>query len=65
MSVEMAELIYLIEFKVDMPQETALAQIKAKGYAEQYRAKGKKIMLIGIGFSSKEKNVTEFSIEGG
>ncbi len=43
-----------------MPEEKALAQIKAKGYAEKYQAKGKKIMMIGIGFSSEEKNVTEF-----
>ncbi len=43
-----------------MPGEKALEQIKAKGYAEKYQAKGKKIVLIGIGFSSEEKNVTEF-----
>ncbi len=60
MSVETGDFIYLIEFKVDMPEEKALAQMKTKGYAEKYQAKNKKIVLIGIGFSSKEKNVTEF-----
>ncbi len=65
MSVETNNFIYLIEFKVDMPEEKALTQIKARGYAEKYQAKGKKIVLIGIGFSSAEKNVTEFSIESG
>ncbi len=65
MSVETDDFIYLIEFKVDMPEEEALAQIKDRGYAEKYQVKGKKIVLIGIGFSSTEKNVTEFSIEGG
>ncbi|PIE66606.1 MAG: hypothetical protein CSA26_00115 [Desulfobacterales bacterium] len=64
MSVEMDDTIYLIEFKVDMPEEKALAQIKANGYAEKYQAKDKKIVLIGIGFSSEEKNVTEFIWEG-
>ncbi len=59
MSVETDDFIYLIEFKVDMLEEKALVQIKAKGYAEKYQAKGKKIVLIGIGFSSTEKNVTE------
>ncbi len=43
MSVETDDFIYLIEFKVDMPEEKALAQIKAKGYAEKYQAKGKKM----------------------
>ncbi len=60
MTVETDNSIYLIEFKVDMPEETALVQIKAKGYAEKYRATGKKIVLISIGFCSEEKNVTEF-----
>ncbi len=36
---------------VDKTQKEALAQIQAKG---------KKIVLIGIGFSSAERNVTEF-----
>ncbi len=60
MSVETETTIYLIEFKVDMPKEKALSQIKTRGYAEKYQARGKKIVLIGIGFSSTEKNVTEF-----
>ncbi len=60
MSVEMDDTIYLIEFKVDMPEEKVLEQIKSKDYAEKYQSRGKKIILIGIGFSSKEKNVTEF-----
>ncbi len=59
-SVEMDNTIYLIEFKVDMPEEKALAQMKTRGYAEKYQTKGKKIILIGIGFSSEEKNITEF-----
>ncbi len=60
MTVEVERSIYLIEFKVDMPMEKALVQIKAKGYAEKYQNKGKRIILIGIHFSSKEKNITEF-----
>ncbi len=59
MSVETDHIIYLIEFKVDMPQYKALEQLKTKGYAEKYQAKGKKIVLIGIGFSSREKNLTD------
>ncbi|PIE68636.1 MAG: hypothetical protein CSA21_06500 [Deltaproteobacteria bacterium] len=60
MSIETDKTIYLIEYKVDMPGEKALTQIKAKGYAEKYQARGKKIILIGIGFSSQERNVKEF-----
>ncbi len=60
MSIETDATIYLIEFKVDMPGEKALAQLTAKGYGDKYQARGKKIVSIGIGFSSEEKNVTEF-----
>ncbi len=60
MSVEMDDTIYLIEFKVDMPAQKALSQIKSKNYAQKYQAKGKKIVLIGIDFSSQEKNITDF-----
>ncbi len=56
----MDDAIYLIEFKVDMPEEKALAQMKTKGYAEKYQTRGKKIILIGIGFSSDERNITNF-----
>ncbi len=45
---------------VDKTEQKALALMKTKGYAEKYKAKGKKIILIGIGFSSEEKNVTDF-----
>ncbi len=60
MRVETDDTIYLIEFKVDMPNQAALDQIRTKDYKEKYLAVGKKIILIGIGFSSEEKNVTEF-----
>lgn len=59
MSVDMEDTIYLIEFKLDQAG-AALEQIKSRNYHEKYMTKGKKIVLIGIGFSSKEKNVTEF-----
>ncbi len=63
MSVETKGIIYLTAFTVDMPEETAPAQIKARGYAEKYRAKGKKVILIGTGFSSEKRTVTEFAID--
>ncbi len=63
MSVEMENTIYLIEFKVDIPQQKALEQIKTKGYSEKYQTKGKKIVLIGIDFSSEEKNMVGFAWE--
>ncbi len=63
MSIEMADAVYLIEFKVDTPEEAALPQTRARDYAEKYRARSRKIILIGIGFSSSEKNISEFILE--
>jgi len=54
--------IYIIEFKVDI-DEPAIHQIKERGYADKYLAVGKKIFLIGINFSSEEKNITDFQWE--
>lgn len=42
---------YIIEFKVDMPNESALHQIRTKKYYEKYRAEGVEICLVGIHFS--------------
>ncbi len=59
MTIEFEKRIYLIEFKVDA-EGKALSQIKERGYAEKYQDKGKEIILIGISFNSKERNVSEF-----
>ncbi len=58
--METDDFISLIKFKKGMPREKALSQVKTKGYTEKYQGKGKKTVLIGIGFSSAEKNVIEF-----
>lgn len=52
------ENIFIFEFKVDMPAESALHQIETKKYYEKYLAANKTIYLIGIHFCSKEKNIT-------
>lgn len=50
-------IIYILEFKVDMSAEAALYQIKKKKYYEKYLAGKKRIYLIGMHFSSKERNI--------
>ena len=57
--------IYLFEFKVVelVPEGKALAQIKARGYAEKYRANGEPIHLIGVEFSREQRQVVGFEVE--
>ncbi len=55
--------VYVIEFKIVELTETgkALEQIKAKGYAEKFA--GQEVYLIGVEFSSQERNVLGFEWE--
>ncbi len=50
--------VYVIEFKVDQPGK-ALPQIRQKGYHEKYCAENRQVFIVGIGFDSKEKNITD------
>ncbi len=62
--VETGSFIYLIEFKMGSAAE-ALKQILEKKYYERYLAHPKKIILLGIGFSVKDRNISGFEyIEG-
>jgi hypothetical protein len=57
--------VLLFEFKVVelTPQGQALQQIKDKGYADKYRARGEPIHLIGVEFSRDSRNVVGFEVE--
>ena len=57
--------VYLFEFKVveDMPQGKALQQIRDRGYAEKYRARGETIHLVGVEFSREQRSVVGFEVE--
>ena len=54
--------VYLFEFKVVEHASTgaALAQLRAKGYAEKYRPQAAEIRLIGVEFSKEQRNVVAF-----
>ncbi len=57
--------VYLFEFKVvEMASESAaMDQLKARRYADKYRALGQPIHLIGVEFSKDERNVAAFDAE--
>ena len=58
--------VYLFEFKVVelTPQGKALQQLKDKGYADKYRARGEPIHLIGVEFSKESRSVVGFEVAG-
>ena len=60
-----ADTVYLFEFKLsgNGTAEDALNQIKENGYAEQYKADGKKIVLIGSSFDEQARTIKEWKTE--
>ena len=44
--------IYVMEFKRDSSAEDAMKQIKEKGYAEPFKADGRKLVLVSANFAS-------------
>ena len=59
--------VYLFEFKVNemAPPGSALAQLRERGYAAKYRARGEPIHLIGVEFSRETRNLTAFEVAAG
>ena len=55
--------IYVMELKLDGTVEEALKQIDDKGYAIPYEADGRRIVKVGIRFSTEERTITEWKIE--
>ncbi|HSO81894.1 AAA family ATPase, partial [Thiocapsa sp.] len=57
--------VYLFEFKVVElePEGRALQQIKDRGYADEYRADGQPIHLIGGELSPEPRQVVGFAVE--
>lgn len=49
--------VYIIELKRDESAEVALKQIEEKGYDKPFLASGKKIIKLGINFSSETKTI--------
>ena len=57
------ELIYVIEFKFNQSPDKAIEQIKEKKYYEPCLKERKPIHLLGINFSTEERNIVEWKEE--
>ena len=62
MVVELPDKVYIMEFKCNHSAATAIQQIRDKGYAESYQQSGKKIILMGINFSTEARNLAEWQV---
>ena len=55
--------IYVFEFKVDKPIETALRQIKRKDYALYYAKDGREIVKVAVISNREERNIIDWKAE--
>jgi len=59
MTCETPAAIWLVEFKLDRSADEALAQIEANNYAEKFDLTKKRVVKIGVAFSSEKRTITE------
>ncbi|GAA4821228.1 ATP-binding protein [Algivirga pacifica] len=55
--------IYCFEFKFNKSAEEALEQIKSKNYLEKFQLTGKKLVGIGVNFSTEAKGIDGWKVE--
>ena len=56
-TLEMEDYVYIFEFKMDGTAQEALEQIEKTGYAKPYLADKRKVICIGVNFSSVTRTV--------
>lgn len=63
MLIKTSEYIYIIELKVNGTADEALKQIEEKHYAAPFASDSRKIVKIGLGFSTHTHNIKSYLIE--
>ena len=55
--------IYVMELKINGSVDDALRQINDKGYTIPYEADGRKVVKVGINFSTEDRTIKEWKVE--
>jgi hypothetical protein len=58
--VKTKKYIYVIEIKIDESADAALQQIDTKGYAQPYLTDGRKVIKLGVSFSTELRTLTDW-----
>ena len=59
-TIELEDYVYIFEFKLDGTAREALEQIERMGYAKPYAADRRKVICIGVSFSSDTRTVEDW-----
>jgi hypothetical protein len=62
MVAEVADAVYVFEFKLNGTAEEAMRQIDAKDYAVQYEAGNRRVVKIGAEFDKKTRNIERWLV---
>ena len=57
-----SDYIYVMEFKLDGTAEEAMAQIEAKGYVSAFVRDGRKVVKVGVNFSSETRTIERWVV---
>ena len=63
-TIQTKDYVYILELKVDKSADEGLKQIEEKQYAAPFRADPRKLFKIGVCFSSEERGVSEWIVDG-
>ncbi len=55
--------IFIFEFKINKTAEEALAQILQKSYHDQFKADTRKLVLIGVNFDTKSRQLNDWKLK--
>ena len=59
--LECPDYVYILEFKLNGSASAALKQIEDKGYAKPYMADSRKVICLGINFSSEKGTIDDWN----
>ena len=59
--LECPDYVYILEFKLNGSASAALKQIEDKGYAKPYMADSRKVICLGINFSSENGTIEDWN----
>ena len=63
MVITLPSVVYVMELKFDGSADAALKQIDDKGYLIPYTADGRRLVKVGVNYSSEERTITDWKIE--
>ena len=58
--LECPDYVYILEFKLNGSASAALKQIEEKGYAKPYMTDSRKVICLGINFSSEKGTIDDW-----